>query len=58
MRESVLLFALFSMQMSHQPKDGPLSESLKIAVDGSVTMLLNGPNSSLLRKEKMNALEV
>ena len=45
------------MWMSN-PNVGPNIDLLKIARDGSVTMLLNGPRPSLLRSENMNALTV
>ena len=40
------------------PNVGPEYDNWAIARDGFVTMLLNGPRSSLLRSENMKALEV
>ena len=60
MYEAVLLLALLLMKMSFPPPNiGPkLPEHLQIAVDGLITMLLNGVSPSLLMRENMNALEV
>ena len=54
-----MLLALSAILMSCPPPNvGPKLEDLKIACGGNVTLLLNDGSPSLLRREKINALEV